>query len=114
MPRTTNFEFGDVLLVPFPFTDQSASKQRPAVVVSSQTLHRESADVIVVSVTTQVRSASSLEMPIAHWREAGLLQPSLIKPKLATIDTRLVVKHLGRLHDEDRATLKTALAAVLG
>jgi len=31
----TAYNFGDVILVPFPFTDQSQAKQRPAVVVSS-------------------------------------------------------------------------------
>ena len=35
MPNTTTFEFGDVVLVPFPFTKQSTSKKRPAVIVSS-------------------------------------------------------------------------------
>jgi mRNA interferase MazF len=30
-----SFEFGDIVLVQFPFTDQSASKKRPAVVTSS-------------------------------------------------------------------------------
>jgi mRNA interferase MazF len=29
----TAYSFGDVILVPFPFTDQSHAKQRPAVVV---------------------------------------------------------------------------------
>ncbi len=34
-PRMISFEFGDVVLVPFPFTDQSTTKKRPAIVVSS-------------------------------------------------------------------------------
>ena len=32
---TARFGFGDVVLVPFPFTDQTGAKKRPAVVVSS-------------------------------------------------------------------------------
>ncbi len=35
----TGYEFGDVVLVPFPFTDQTTTKKRPAVVVSSLSYH---------------------------------------------------------------------------
>ncbi len=35
-----SYEFGDVVLVPFPFTNQAASKKRPAVIVSSETYNR--------------------------------------------------------------------------
>jgi mRNA interferase MazF len=41
MPNTTIFEFGDVVLVPFPFTDQSTTKKRPAVIVGSEAYHRQ-------------------------------------------------------------------------
>ncbi len=30
----TNYDFGEVVLVPFPFTDQTTTKKRPAVIVS--------------------------------------------------------------------------------
>jgi hypothetical protein len=36
--------FGDVIVVPFPFTDQTAIKRRPAVVVSSERYNRERPD----------------------------------------------------------------------
>ncbi|MCZ7619074.1 MAG: type II toxin-antitoxin system PemK/MazF family toxin [Myxococcota bacterium] len=56
----TGYEFGDVLLVPFPFTDQSTTKRRPAVVVSSEAYHRERPDLVIVAVTSQVRPAAGV------------------------------------------------------
>ena len=55
MPPTISFEFGDVVLVPFPFTDQSTTKKRPAVVVSSAAYHRERFDLIAMAITSQAR-----------------------------------------------------------
>jgi len=43
----TNYKFGDVLLLPFPFTNQSTSKQRPAVVVSNDIYNRQKDDITV-------------------------------------------------------------------
>ena len=62
MPNTTGYEFGDVLLVPFPFTDQRTTKRRPAVVVSSGAYHRERLDLIILAVTSQVRAAFVCEV----------------------------------------------------
>jgi dTDP-4-dehydrorhamnose reductase len=53
MPPTTGYSFGDIVLVPFPFTDQSAAKRRPAVVVSSAAYHRGRRDLIIMAVTSQ-------------------------------------------------------------
>lgn len=83
MPTTTAYEFGDVILVPFPFTDQTISKKRPAVVLSSAAYHRERPDIIIMAVTSQVMPTASFgEVIVSQWKDAGLLKPSVIKPVL--------------------------------
>ncbi|WP_217650539.1 type II toxin-antitoxin system PemK/MazF family toxin [Spirulina major] len=50
-----NSSFADVLLVPFPFTNQAAVKKRPAVVVSSAPYNDTHRDVIVMAVVASHR-----------------------------------------------------------
>lgn len=107
------FEFGDVVLVPFPFTDQSSTKKRPAVVISSQEYNSERPDLIVMAVTSQVRSESRFEFLLEDWQAAGLLKLSVAKPVITTIEKRLVLKSLGRLSERDRTTMATKLEAIL-
>jgi len=111
----TGYEFGDVLLVPFPFTDQSTSKRRPAVVVSSDAYQRERPDLIILAITSQARPEPALgEAAIGKWKEAGLLKPSILKPVVATIERGLVLRKLGRLEGGDRAALREVLGQILG
>jgi mRNA interferase MazF len=109
------FEFGNVVLVPFPFTNLAAFKQRPAVVVSSRIYNDAKPDIVIMPVTSQLRSVSSLgEVSIGEWRQANLLKPSAIKPVFATLEQRLVLRSLGNLQAQDQVALRTAIAAVLG
>jgi mRNA interferase MazF len=111
----TDYEFGDVVLVPFPFTDQITTKQRPAVVISSAAYHRERSDLIIVAVTSQIRPVMQTgEAPIVAWKNAGLLKPSVVKPVIATIDRQLVRKRLGHLATADITTLTQALSVIIG
>ena len=115
MPPTTNFEFGDVLLVPFPFSNQTAGKQRPAVVVSSAAYNRERLDLVILAITSQIRPTLGLgEALIADWKQAGLIKASVLKPVLTTIEKGLVIKQLGRLAASDQEILRKLLGIILG
>ena len=114
MPSTISYKFGDLVLVPFPFTDQTSVKQRPAVVVSSAAYNSERPDIILMAVTSQIRVSTTVgEATISFWREVGLIKPSVIKPILTTVEKRLVIRSLGQLSEEDRQALKIALSTVL-
>src|SRR5258708_13545100 len=81
------FELGDVVLVPFRFTSQTASKKRPAVVVSNRAYNTGKPDVVVMAITSQLRVNSGLgEIEVGQWQTAGLLKPSAVKPVFATLD----------------------------
>jgi mRNA interferase MazF len=109
------YEFGSIVLVPFPFTDQSASKRRPAVIVSNRAYNRARPDVVVMAVTSQLRPAPALgEVWISDWQPAGLLRPSAAKPVFATIEQRLVIRQLGVLQTADQAALKKAIEETIG
>jgi mRNA interferase MazF len=108
------YEFGDVVLVRFPFTNQSASKQRPAVVVSSRAYNAGKPDIVIMAITSQLRAAGFGDVSVAEWQAARLLKPSAVKPVFATIERSLVLKRLGVLQPSDQSALRAAMALVLG
>lgn len=72
------YDFGDVVLVPFPFTNQKASKQRPAVVVSARGYNTAKPDIVIMAITSQLHPSGTLgEVWIADWREANSLSRPL-------------------------------------
>lgn len=108
-------KFGDVVLVPFPFTDQSSTKQRPAVVISSAAYHTAKADLILMAVTSQLhQQSSSLEAIISDWKAAGLLKPSVLKPVVFTLEKKLVIKKLGSLAAADRDAVQHIIEQIVG
>jgi mRNA interferase MazF len=103
-------DFGDVVLVPFPFTSQSASKKRPAVVVSNRTYTTTRPDLVVMAVTSQLRPNSRLGdawiRPLAGRRASNRCSRPL--------EQRLVLRRLGALDDADRAALRKAISEIIG
>ena len=107
--------FGDVVLVPFPFTSQAASKQRPAVIVSSRAYNIERPDLIMMAITSQLRPTPALgEVWLRHWQAAGLIKASAVKPVIATLEQGLVIRGLGALAAEDQDALRQAIGQIIG
>ena len=106
-----SFSKNEVVLVRYPFTDQSISKVRPAVVVSTP---HESADAMVVPLTSRVSGLRRGEFALADWAAIGLHVPTAAKRGLYTVSSRLVLKSIGRLTPADAAKLEQSLRAWLG
>ena len=107
--------FGDVVLVLFPFTDQAGAKKRPAVIISSKAYHTNRRDLVIMAITSQVRTPLGFgEAFVADWQSAGLIKLSVFKPVFATIEQSLVVRTLGTLSIADVRTLREAVALSIG
>jgi mRNA interferase MazF len=102
------FQFGEIVLLAFPFTDNSAIKKRPALVL----LDTGDGDVLVARVTTRSYS-SAYEITLSDWEAAGLLAPSFVKVnKLATLKISLIERKLGKLADPDLEAVREKLNLV--
>jgi mRNA interferase MazF len=115
MQPMTTYDFGDVILVPFPFTDQSTIKKRPAIVISSEDYNRCKPDLILIAVTSNVRKDLQFgEVFIDEWSAAGLIKPSIVKPIITTTENSLVIKKLGILQPLDLQALENILQLITG
>lgn len=114
MPFMTPYEFGDVVLVAFPFTSLQATKKRPAVVISNNTYQQTRPDIILIAVTSQIKPELSMgEYSLKDWRYAGLAKPSIIKPLIATLEQTQIIRQLGKLDLQDETALRKLLAGIL-
>lgn len=89
---------GDVVVVPFPFSDLSSTKRRPALVVAPLT----GVDVILCMITTHNR-ADGYAIPLtqADFDNGNLPYNSIIRPnRLFTADSQLIYRQAGQLKSE--------------
>ena len=110
MPSTISYKRGDVVLVPFPFTDLTSIKQRPALVISSDPLNQSRPDILVAAITSQIPAQLGEDEILISSNETaqwGLPKPSVIRlTKLFSIHQQLIRKSLGHAPD---ASLETIL-----
>jgi mRNA interferase MazF len=98
------FEQGDVVRVPFPYTDRDTRQYRPALVVSAGATGEAGALLWVVMITSAENRSWRGDVPNSE--NAGLPAASVVRPfKIATIETR----HAQRIGKLAKPALKTVM-----
>lgn len=92
---------GDIVLIPFPFTDLSDSKIRPALV-----LYVGAYDVTVSFISTKLHWKTEVDLVLTPTQQNGLKKESLVKlSKIATLDKILIQGKLGNIEYDDFVVL---------
>jgi len=101
------FKQGEIVLLPFPFDDLTKAKTRPALIVSSNRFNRTSKTVIVVEITSNLKSGFQElnilieDKDIKCYSGAKPIIPSIIKPYVIfSINKTLIMKRIGILEDK--------------
>jgi mRNA interferase MazF len=84
-PSTTIYERGEIVLLPFPYTDQSGVKRRPALILSADTYNLRRTDLIVAPITSNVTGRQPDDTLLHDWASAGLPKPSVAQGLLRTV-----------------------------
>lgn len=103
---TTNYQKGEIVLIPFPFSDLSASKVRPAVVVGTSS--EKYSSLFVIPLTSRIAQLEVSEFLI-DWNKTGLNVPSAVKRGCFMVDQKLIIKKIGKLSEEDISKINNRL-----
>lgn len=107
-----SFEQGDVVRVPFPYTDRETRQKRPALVVSDGPVGDDGALLWVVMITSAANRSWTGDVPVPD--QAGLPAPSVVRPvKIATIEARQA-DLIGKLPAEAREDVMWRVRTILG
>ena len=107
-PRSPGFSPGDVVVVPFPFTDRTATKKRPALVCSSRAFNDASGHVVLAMITSSDHTPWPSDVRLSANDVAGLPLASTVRWKLFTLDQRLILRAAGALADSDLTACRRA------
>src|SRR5579863_3872816 len=105
------FVSGEVVVVPFPFTDLQSSKVRPALVLASLTR----GDIILCQITSQAGSHStSMALHPDEFESGSLPRSSFVLPhRIVTANDSCVRRSVGTLKAAKLSEIREAVCAVI-
>lgn len=106
-----SYSKNDVILVSYPFSNLSATKIRPGIVIS---VSHPSQDVFIVPLTSRTQNLLPGEFVLREWQQAGLNTVTAVKRGIFTLEQSLIIKKIGVLSSIDRNLLTNSLCSWLG
>lgn len=105
------FVKGDVVVVPFPFSDLSVHKKRPALVVASMT----GDDVILCQITSKtIRDTYAIPLTESDFKTGEFHQDSNIRPnRLFTADSNIILYRIGILNPEKNKEVVSKIIEII-
>ena len=103
----------DVVVVPVPFTDRTATKRRPALVLTRELFNTRAANSVLAMITSAEQSEWPGDVAITNVEAAGLHNDCVVRLKLFTLDHRLIIRKAGTLAGTDQKKLRAAWKLLL-
>ena len=103
-------DFGDVVVVPFPFVDFAAEKRRPSVISSHTSFDNSQRHSICAMITSAAHSKWPSDMTIEELEPAGLKSSyRMVRWKLFTLPNDLILRRVGKLGTRDRNNIASVV-----
>ena len=102
---------GDVVVVPFPFSDLSQSKRRPALVIAPL----EGDDAILCQITSKtIKDTYAIPINDTDFSSGSLKQPGNIRPnRLFTADSHIILYRVGSIKPETLAEIVEKVVEII-
>ncbi len=108
------FQQKELVLLPYPFSDQGGSKVRPAIIISNDNFNKRSEDCVMVPLTTIIKDEPfSLIINQDNLESGKLLKQSRVRiDKLFTIKKSLIMMKIGKVNEKTLEKIKSEISKV--
>ncbi|MCK9208859.1 MAG: type II toxin-antitoxin system PemK/MazF family toxin [Salinivirgaceae bacterium] len=98
--------FGDIVLLKFPYTDVKTFKRRPALIINDF----NDDDIVVCRITSQIYKTKN-DIYIDDWEKSGLKLPSVIRVhKIATLEKNMVELIMGQIDNPTKEKVRKIIS----
>ncbi len=113
MLLTTDYRRGDIVLVNFVFSEETGSKRRLVLLLSSEQYMEGRQEVIVSAITSNTRRLLAGDHLMIDWEAAGHLFPSVTTGIVRTIKQSMIKRKMGEVSRRDLAEIESNLSQIL-